>query len=116
MLTALILIFVGYLLYKAWKLKRRVDDVRNQFRQQMEEAQRQFAGAQGTTPPQQPQQRKKYRKDRGEYVDFEELQPEVAAEEKAAKEAEEETKEKAKAEKERAKEDLITDAEFEEIN
>ena len=75
MIPALLLIFVGYLLYKAFMFKRRIDAVRKDFRRQFEEAQRHFGGTQysgeqnGT-----PQSReKRYTQTDGEYVEFEEL-------------------------------------------
>ena len=46
MIEALLLIFVGYLLYKAFMFKRRIDAVRKDFRRQFEEAQRHFGGEQ----------------------------------------------------------------------
>lgn len=82
MISALLLIFVGYLLYKAFMFKRRIDAVRKDFRRQFEEAQRHFGGTQspfggtqysgeqnGTPQPHE----KRYTQTDGEYVDFEEL-------------------------------------------
>lgn len=70
MIEALLLIFVGYLLYKAFMFKRRIDAVRKDFRRQFEEAQRHFGGEQNSAT--QPHE-KRYTQTDGEYVDFEEL-------------------------------------------
>ena len=82
MIEALLLIFVGYLLYKAFMFKRRIDAVRKDFRRQFEEAQRHFGGTQSPfgdtqyngeqTDTPQPRE-KRYAQTDGEYVEFEEL-------------------------------------------
>lgn len=110
MIEALLLIFVGYLLYKAFMFKRRIDAVRKDFRRQFEEAQRHFGGEQyggeqnSTTQPRE----KRYTQTDGEYVEFEELPgstPETASE----------TPNNTNHTTSYPQEDLITDAEYEEI-
>lgn len=102
----LLLIFVGYLLYKAFLFKRRIDAVRKDFRRQFEEAQRHFGGEHyggeqnSTTQPRE----KRYAQTDGEYVEFEEL----------AGPAPESTQNTNPASS-HPQEDLITDAEYEEI-
>lgn len=81
-MEALLLIFVGYLLYKAFMFKRRIDAVRKDFRRQFEEAQRHFGGSQSPfggeqyggeqNSATQPRE-KRYTQTDGEYVEFEEL-------------------------------------------
>lgn len=110
MISALLLIFVGYLLYKAFMFKRRIDAVRKDFHRQFEEAQRHFGGEHygseqnGTTQPRE----KRYTQTDGEYVDFEELTG-------PAPEAAPETTQNANPASSYPQEDLITDAEYEEI-
>lgn len=110
MISALLLIFVGYLLYKAFMFKRRIDAVRKDFRRQFEEAQRHFGGEQyggeqnGASQPRE----KRYTQTDGEYVEFEELPgstPETASE----------TPNNTNHTTSYPQEDLITDAEYEEI-
>ena len=75
MISALLLIFVGYLLYKAFMFKRRIDAVRKDFRRQFEEAQRHFGGEQygGEQNSASQPREKRYTQTDGEYVEFEEL-------------------------------------------
>lgn len=113
MISALLLIFVGYLLYKAFMFKRRIDAVRKDFRRQFEEAQRHFGGSQSPfgdaqyggeqNSATQPRE-KRYAQTDGEYVEFEEL----------AGPAPESTQNTNPASS-HPQEDLITDAEYEEI-
>lgn len=121
MIEALLLIFVGYLLYKAFMFKRRIDAVRKDFRRQFEEAQRHFGGEQnpfgdtqysgeqtGTPHPRE----KRYAQTEGEYVEFEELpgstDPESPTEPTNNTPNTNHTTSY-------PQEDLITDAEYEEI-
>lgn len=110
MISALLLIFVGYLLYKAFMFKRRIDAVRKDFRRQFEEAQRHFGGEQyggeqnSATQPRE----KRYTQTDGEYVEFEELPgttPETPSE----------TPNNTNHTTSYPQEDLISDAEYEEI-
>lgn len=117
MISALLLIFVGYLLYKAFMFKRRIDAVRKDFRRQFEEAQRHFGGSQNPfgdtqysgeqTDTPQPRE-KRYTQTDGEYVEFEELPgttPETPSE----------TPNNTNHTTSYPQEDLISDAEYEEI-
>ena len=114
MIEALLLIFVGYLLYKAFMFKRRIDAVRKDFRRQFEEAQRHFGGEQyegeqnGASQPRE----KRYTQTDGEYVEFEELpgptDPESPTEPTNNTSSTNHTSSY-------PQEDLITDAEYEEI-
>lgn len=111
MIEALLLIFVGYLLYKAFLFKRRIDAVRKDFRRQFEEAQRHFGGSQysgeqnGTPQPRE----KRYAQTDGEYVEFEELP--TPTEPESPTEPTNNTPNTSSS----PQEDLITDAEYEEI-
>lgn len=110
MISALLLIFVGYLLYKAFMFKRRIDAVRKDFRRQFEEAQRHFGGEQygGEQNSASQPREKRYTQTDGEYVEFEELPgpaPETASE----------TPNNTNHTSSYPQEDLITDAEYEEI-
>lgn len=113
MISALLLIFVGYLLYKAFMFKRRIDAVRKDFHRQFEEAQRHFGGEQyggeqnGASQPRE----KRYAQTDGEYVEFEELPgttPETPSETPNNTSNTNHTTSY-------PQEDLITDAEYEEI-
>lgn len=90
--------------------KRRIDAVRKDFRRQFEEAQRHFGGTQYNgeqTDTPQPRE-KRYAQTDGEYVEFEELPgtaPETASE----------TPNNTNHTSSYPQEDLITDAEYEEI-
>lgn len=121
MIEALLLIFVGYLLYKAFMFKRRIDAVRKDFRRQFEEAQRHFGGTQspfggtqysgeqnGTPQPHE----KRYTQTDGEYVDFEELPASTDPESPT-----EPTNHTSNTNHKTSypQEDLISDAEYEEI-
>ena len=121
MIEALLLIFVGYLLYKAFMFKRRIDVVRKDFRRQFEEAQRHFGGTQspfggtqysgeqnGTPQPRE----KRYTQTDGEYVEFEELPASTDPESPT-----EPTNNTSNTNHTTSypQEDLITDAEYEEI-
>lgn len=118
MIEALLLIFVGYLLYKAFLFKRRIDAVRKDFRRQFEEAQRHFGGSQspfgdaqysgeqnGTPQPRE----KRYAQTDGEYVEFEELPTPTEPESPTAPTPNTPNTSSS------PQEDLITDAEYEEI-
>ena len=72
MLSALLLIFFGYIIYKVFMFKRRVDAVRDDLRRQFEEVGQQFGGATNAQPDHK-QHEKRYRQTDGEYVDFEEV-------------------------------------------
>lgn len=110
-MEALLLIFVGYLLYKAFIFKRRIDAVRKDFRRQFEEAQRHFGGEQyGGEQNGSPQPReKRYAQTDGEYVEFEELP--TPTEPESPTEPTNNTPNTSSY----PQEDLITDAEYEEI-
>lgn len=121
MIPALLLIFVGYLLYKAFMFKRRIDAVRKDFRRQFEEAQRHFGGSQNPfgdtqysgeqTDTPQPRE-KRYTQTDGEYVEFEELPGSTDPESPT-----EPTNNTSNTNHTTSypQEDLITDAEYEEI-
>lgn len=121
MIEALLLIFVGYLLYKAFMFKRRIDAVRKDFRRQFEEAQRHFGGSQSPfgdaqyggeqTGTPQPRE-KRYAQTDGEYVEFEELPGSTDPESPT-----EPTNNTSNTNHTTSypQEDLITDAEYEEI-
>lgn len=118
MIEALLLIFVGYLLYKAFMFKRRFDAVRKDFRRQFEEAQRHFGGSQNPfgdtqysgeqTGTPQPRE-KRYAQTDGEYVEFEELPSPTEPESPT------EPTNNTPNTSSYPQEDLITDAEYEEI-
>ncbi len=72
MLSALLLIILGYFLYKALVLMRRVNAVRHEFRRKFDEAQQQFGGG-SYRQPDSDHGEKRYRQYEGEYVDFEEV-------------------------------------------
>ena len=90
--------------------KRRIDAVRKDFRRQFEEAQRHFGGEQyggeqnSTTQPRE----KRYTQTDGEYVEFEELAG-------PAPESTPESTQNTNPASSHPQEDLITDAEYEEI-
>ena len=118
MIEALLLIFVGYLLYKAFMFKRRIDAVRKDFRRQFEEAQRHFGGSQSPfgdtqysgeqTDTPQPRE-KRYAQTDGEYVEFEELPTPTDPESPT------EPTNNTPNTSSYPQEDLITDAEYEEL-
>lgn len=109
MLSALLLIFFGYIIYKVFMFKRRVDAVRDDLRRQFEEVGQQFGGATNAQPDHK-QHEKRYRQTDGEYVDFEEVRGEAPIEEPQTK------SDVDPGAKKHAHEELISDAEFEEIN
>lgn len=109
MLTALLLIFVGYILYKVFMFKRRVDAMRDDLRRQFEDVEKQFAGASNGRRDDIRKREKKYRSNDGEYVDFEEVRGETYSEPQVKPDTD-------PGAKRHAHEELISDAEFEEIN
>ena len=121
MIEALLLIFVGYLLYKAFMFKRRIDAMRKDFRRQFEEAQRHFGGSQNPfgdtqysgeqTGAPQPRE-KRYAQTDGEYVEFEELP--TPTEPESPTDPTNNTP-NTNPTSSYPQEDLITDAEYEEI-
>ena len=114
MIEALLLIFVGYLLYKAFMFKRRIDAVRKDFRRQFEEVQRHFGGEQygGEQNSASQPREKRYTQTDGEYVEFEELPGSTDPESPT-----EPTNNTSNTNHTTSypQEDLITDAEYEEI-
>lgn len=102
MVSFLLLLLAGYIIYKAVVIKRRIDAVRRQFRRNFEDAQRQYGMGE-----EQPCE-KLYGSDDGEYVEFEE----VAAGEEGEEPATEASDSGARL---HSQEDLISDAEYEEV-
>lgn len=105
MLSVLFLIFLGYLLYKAFMLIRRFDAVRHQFRRQFDEAQQPFGNSQSGRP----RYEKRYGGYEGEYVDYEEVPDTDPAEASTQVDTAD------PGARYHAGEELISDAEYEEI-
>lgn len=101
MISLLLLLLAAYVIYKAVVLKRRFDAMRRQFHRDVEEAQRQYGmGAE-------QRRGKRYGSDDGEYVEFEE----VAAEGEVSPATEASDPGAAF----HSHEELISDAEYEEV-
>lgn len=101
MISLLLLLLAAYVIYKAVVLKRRIDAMRRQFHRDVEEAQRQYGmGAE-------QRREKRYGSEDGEYVEFEEMT--------AEDEAEPATEASDPGAAFHSHEELISDAEYEEV-
>lgn len=101
MISLLLLLLAAYVIYKVVVLKRRIDAMRRQFHRDVEDAQRQYGmGAE-------QRREKRYGSDDGEYVEFEEMTAEDEAEPAT------ETSDPGAAF--HSHEELISDAEYEEV-
>lgn len=107
LIKVLLLLLIGYIIYKAFVLKRRFDAVRNDFRSRFKETERQFGG-EAEYAEADRRAKKRYSSTCGEYVDYEE----VAADTRPEPQPKQDYDPGAKA---HAGEELISDAEYEEI-